>query len=251
MLFYNFWNQVLPFRSGELTYIFYLRKTKKVLIGENIASLVAARVFDLFVVVLFALVGMFFVFKEGTPAFDFSGWFGLGVGLVIFIFVSVIFFNRKMSGFFEFFFKKTRLVKFKIFSFLSEKLKEALEALSAIKSVKRFFAFLGYSTCIWLVDFWVIWSMSAAAGINVSFWQAVVLTTLLLLAIFIFPFQTPVNIGTYEGSLALVYLLFGFEKNLAISAGLIIHIQNFVFTFILFLWAFIFQKWLDLRKTNI
>ena len=246
---YNFWNQVMPFRSGELSYLYLVKKNKKVLIGENLASLVAARVFDLLVITLFALAGMFFVFKKGAPAFDINSGLWLGVGLVIFIFVSVIFLNKKIGVFFDFFLKKIGLLRFKIFSFLLERLKETLGAFSTIKSVKRFFVFLGYSACIWLVDFFVIWSMSFAAGIEVTFWQAIVSTSFLLLTIFILPFQTPVNLGTYEGSLTLVYLFFGFEKNIAVSAGLLIHIQNFVFTFILFIFAYLFMKNGLLKKT--
>src|SRR3989344_7643937 len=35
---YNFWNQILPFFSGDLSYLYLVKKSKKIALGENFSS---------------------------------------------------------------------------------------------------------------------------------------------------------------------------------------------------------------------
>lgn len=247
---YNFWNQILPFRSGELSYLYYVKKSRKVLMGENIASLVTARMFDLLVIVLFSLVAFYFAFQGREIGFDLKKWFIFGLPVISAIFVCLIFFNKKIVQFLDLISNTKTVLKSRFLSFLLAKLIESFEAVSSIKSAKRFSHFFIYSIFIWLADIFYFWAAATSAGLSLGFWPAVVANTLLTLAIFFLPVQTPVNLGTYEGSLVLVFMTFGFERNSALAASFLIHFQNILFAFILLLLAHIFKKWLVLENIN-
>lgn len=238
---YNFWNQILPFRSGELSYLYLVKKnSKKILMGENIASLVAARIFDTFILALFVLFAAYFIFNNLGADFVLSTRLLVGFAVVFAVFIFVIFFNRKLVNIIDKITGKSRISKFRIIKVFFEKLKEAFLSISAVKSFPGFFVFFGYSVLILFFDFLTMWLMFNSAGLSVDFWRAAVIDAGLIFVIFVLPIQTPVNLGTYEGALVGLFLFFGFEKNLAIGASILIHLQNIVFAFIFFISAYLF-----------
>lgn len=242
---YNFWNQILPFFSGDLSYLYLVKKSKKITFGENFSSLITARFFDLFIVVLFAFGGFYFALDFRRLDLDLKKLFMLGIPLISAIFVSSIFFNRKMSEAIKSVLKKIGFWKFRFVYYLFGKLSQVLESIATLKSTPRFFGFFGYSLAIWLTDFLFIWFMATGAGLAINFWQAVAASTLLIFATSLIPVQTPANLGTYEGSLVLIFTAFGFEKSVSVSAGLLIHLQNIVFAFVLFIFIRIFGRKLE------
>ena len=58
---HSFWNNVLPFRSGEVTYLYMVNEEKSISNGENVTSLFLARIFDILFVLLFFLISGFFI----------------------------------------------------------------------------------------------------------------------------------------------------------------------------------------------
>lgn len=231
---YNFWNQILPFNSGDLYYMHLVRKSGKVSIGESFASLIAARIFNLFVIGLFAVFSFYFILESGD-ILNFKKWMIPGAFLIFMIFILTIFFSGKIIAIFNLFFNKTGLFKFKTALFLQTKFNEALKSVSNVKSISRFFIFLNYSVLIFLFDFLFLFLASRSFGLAIGFWQAGIMSILLVFATFILPFQTPANIGTYEGALIPVFMFFGFAKNISAAVSVFIHLQNLVFAFVLFI----------------
>lgn len=239
---YNFWNQILPFFSGDLSYLYLVKKSKKVALGENFSSLITARVFDLFIVALFAFLGLYFSLDFRRLDLNLKKWFLPGALLVSAIFISLIFFNRQINGAIKSGFKKIGFLKFRFISYLFDKLNQVSASIATLKSIPRFFGFFGYSLAIWLMDFIFIWLMVTGAGLTINFWQAVAASTLLIFATSLIPVQTPVNLGTYEGALVLIFMAFGFEKNISVGAGILVHLQNILFAFVLFVFINIFGR---------
>lgn len=247
---YNFWNQILPFRSGELSYFYFVKKSEKVSLPESVASLVLARIFDLFVIGLFASAGFYFVFSGIEAGISFKNWSLFAVFLMAALFVILVFFHRRLLSFLDYVLQKTRLSGFKIVCRVFKKFSEAAASFSSIKESRVFFAFLAYTALIWFFDFFMIWAMAAASGIIIGFWQAVIAASILMFALFILPLQTPGNLGTYEGALAAVFLVFGLEKSIAVGAGILIHIQNIIFALLLFVFAYAFKQWFIPQNSN-
>lgn len=231
---HNFWNQVLPFSSGEISYVYLVRKSGVSSLSLNIASLASARVFDFFIIFFFFFGALNFIPKNGNFGFELNGLFIYAAFLIFIIFFAAIFLNKQIISFFEYIFRKKSVSRS---GFVFTKIKEALESLEVIKNPLNFFIFLSFSLIVWLFDIFLTWTMSLSAGIHLTFLEAIIASAVLVFAIFILPFQTPLNIGTYEGALILAFTFFGASASLAFSAAFLAHIQNLIFAFILFLFS--------------
>lgn len=231
---HNFWNQVLPFSSGELSYVYLVRKSGVSALSLNLASLVSARVFDFFIIFFFFFGALNFIPKNENLFFNLNGAFVFIAILFFVIFFIAIFWNKQFFISFENFFKKTSFLKP---GFIFTKIKNTLEALETIKNPFNFFIFLFFSLVVWFFDILLTWTLALSAGLHLTFLEAIIASSVLVFAIFILPFQTPLNIGTYEGALILAFTFFGASASHAFSAAFLMHIQNLIFAFILFLFS--------------
>lgn len=240
---HNFWNQVLPFSSGELSYVYLVRKSGISSLSSNLTSLVLARLFDFFIIFFFFFGALNFIPKNGNLFFDFNKIFILVAILFFVIFFVVIFWSRKLISFFEFRALMIKKIAVLNTSFIFTKIKNMLEALEVIKNPFNFFVFLFFSLIVWFFDILFTWTLALSAGLYLTFLEAIIASSVLVFTIFILPFQTPLNIGTYEGALILAFTFFGVSGTHVFSAALLMHIQNLIFAFILFLFSnFIFIK---------
>lgn len=244
VLIHNFWNQILPFSSGELTYIYLTKKSGRINLGESLTSLLAARIFDFFTIIFFTILS-FYVLSKKTGAvlnFEINNLILALASVLFFLFIFLVIFNKKITAPLQSVFQKIGFLKFKAVKFLFVKFSEAMDALCEARSFKVFFKLGFYSLLVWIFDLFITMFLSLSGGVGLNFWQAAAASGILMFTIFILPFQTPLNLGTYEGALFLAYSLFGFETALAIKVAALVHIENIVFALILFLPAFVFRK---------
>ena len=122
----NFWNVILPFRLGEISYVHMVHKSG-VNIGQNIASLLGARIFDLLSIITIFTIALLFSY-QGIPnsasLFLFAG--SLMVLGVIFLII-FIFYSQKIVNFSEKILRKLGFYNRKIPQYFIEKSKEITE----------------------------------------------------------------------------------------------------------------------------
>lgn len=238
----SFWNNILPFRAGELSYLYLVKKTGVVGDGENLTSLVITRFFDIFVVTLAVAVSAVFIFVGGAKSsgvLDALPFAILVVGAIFFLFTSLIFQNnfwlfttRKIAGF-------RRLPNF--LARLFSKGEEIIAAFSRLRSPSSFLAFGGFSVLVWFSDFLFIWIGFHVVGLNLAFFPAMFIVAFPVIASMI-PLQTPAGIGTFEGAVTAGLIALGIGASFALGASILLHAQLLVFSTALFLATSLYEK---------
>lgn len=217
----NFFSMLLPFRIGELSYVHMVRKNG-INIGRNIASLLGARIFDLLGIITIFTIALLFSY-QGIPnsagLFLFAGsLMVLGIAFLIIF----IFYSQKVVNFSE-----------KILPrYFIEKLKETAEGFLNFRKEKKLVKVAAQSFIIWILIFLSGFFLIKGTGIELGFWRSLFVYSLPSLVGFV-PVFILGGLGFYEGSIIFGLALFGVNKEIAIAASLVLHVQELLFVIVL------------------
>jgi len=227
-VFYHLALMVLPSKLGELSYPYFLNKRSGMSMTEGLASLIASRVYDFFIVLiifLFAIIG-------------FQNFLQINLSLMILfsmlltLFILLIFFY--MSNFLRwssFLIGKiaewTGLRNSKALHWTQRKIHEMAEDFYVIKARKTYFSVSLASMGSWIMIFFVFYAYLRAFGMEVSFLKVVFGSTIAVIANAL-PISGLGNWGTLEAGWAAGFLIVGLSKEEAIATGFGVHILIFL-----------------------
>lgn len=235
---------LFPFRSGEISFLYLMKKKLQIQLGESAAMLVVVRVFD-YLIVSFLFFVMLFIMWERIPY-----KVGIIVSPVILILVvifislfTIIWKGEKIGQFLEDISKKKWISATSIFHTIMDKLREIIFSIKKIHEKKVYTKIIFLSLLSWItvaISFYVI---TRCVGYEISYLTAICLTVLLFPVSFI---QGVGNLGTHEAEWIPVLMLFGFTQKNAIIASLSSHIVILLFTMLIGGYA-----WLALKTKRI
>lgn len=229
---HSFLNAVLPARTGELSYFYFIRKSGKVNGAENAASLLIARIFDSLICACFILLSIFFVSDsignvQGVVAVSLTSFF-----VILFFSVLFLFWSAAFLRIISWIFTKTKINGFAFGIWILKKIGEVVVSIKQARQSSTFLRILVSSALIWFFIFLMIWLIISGLGINISFWKVVFVFTLPII-VGVLPIQTFGGFGTYEGAMALGLVFLGFDKGAAISVSFASHVIGILFSLIL------------------
>lgn len=234
----NGFNMVLPARTGELSYIYVLRRKFKLPVEIGASTLMIALVFDL-VMVFSLIVISVIVVGVNRYAISSTSVILIAAGLLV-SFLLVLFYLSKFIGFIIWIYDRTlakcRIGKARVMEYLYEKLVEINKNIELIRKrgvywkvylitvPARFLKFTAYYFLIHAVlqpmgygfddlPYWVILLATAAAEMSA-----------------VLPTHSLAGLGTYQGAFALAFIMLGFSEEISIIVGFSYHIINLVFT---------------------
>lgn len=237
--FYHLSLMVLPSKLGELSYPYFLNKISGINVTEGLASLIASRVYDFFIV----LVVLLFV------SIGFQGLFKINlfllIPLIIFLIAFIIFALYYMSTFLRWLsngLKKisgrtgSRNVRF--VQWIQIKMNEMAEDFYAIKARRTYLPVSLTSLASWFVIFWMFYAYMRGFGIEIPF-TAMIFGSVVAVIANALPISGIGNWGTLEAGWTAGFLMVGLTKEKAIATGFGVHILIFVACAIisLFCWA--------------
>jgi glycosyltransferase 2 family protein len=225
---HNMFNQILPFRTGEFSLI-YLLKKKNIDVVKSTSFLILLRIFDLFVVSFFLIFSLIFSWGKFN-LFIKNPWILLSV-LLLFL-VLLIIFLIKSPFFIKLIIKIIslfRLNKFKIF----EKINSNLVSLSNylknyLLNKKIFFFTLFLSLFVWIFSFMFTYYILVSLGLEFLFLPFIFAISLILIFNNL-PVHGILNFGTQESFWAIAFIAIGVDKVLAISSGFVVHILVIIY----------------------
>jgi hypothetical protein len=231
---HNMANNILPARTGELSYVYLLNKICKKSIGDGFSTLVVARVFDFVFITLFFVVSALVTsdLPEGSERVIQMAVLFLSV--ILFLLSTLLFFPRRFINFIEYIAgvlgaKESDLLR----SFLS-KVEEVLESFGKIRSIGR----AGFSKVflvtffIWLVLYIMIFILARGMGIDLEF-ISMMLASSFSVFTNVLPIQGVGGFGTVEGGWTIGFVALGLDLETAISTGFTYHIVVLIYVFIL------------------
>ena len=206
--FNTVFNIFLPFRTGELSF-FYMLKKENIPVSESALSFFSVRAFD-----GIALITVFLV-----SYLIYSGYFLLSILVFILMPFSFYVFKGILS-----FIKKDKIKNFK-------------ENVLTIKNIFSLYLLSIFTFIFKFTGFYLVLPPS----INLSYIEAFIassagdLTTIL-------PIHGLAGIGTYEGGYAGILILMGIDKESALIASVFVHIFILLGSALLGIFSFVFLR---------
>ena len=242
----NFFNQILPARTGELTLIYYLKKTAGTDVPKGLHILLITRIYDLIIVAIFFISSVFIYFGRNASQML------LIAGICLLIFSIVSLFNLKLIA---------RIVRisynWSINQFgLSEKpvfvkLKENIEILesefSSYDTVRQSPLLIFTSILVWITQYALAYFVIISLNINIGLVQSIVGSTGQVMAN-VLPVNSFGSIGTLEAGWTAGYLFAKMGLENAVISGLGYHIITIMSSLVLALLCYVIMKSKPMQK---
>ena len=223
---HTFWGNLLPMRSGDLSYIYLMKRREGVDETKSVASLMLASVIDLMLLLAF-MVG-----TGWTLRFSLSGQLSYTIlfvaPLMMFSALAILLCTactapNACTAIARFCAKPLLYFEKRPITWLVNKCLDVIHELTQIRFDWRFAKIWGYSLLSLGIRFGFQCYLAREMGINIS----VISLTFALAFTSIFnllPVQSLGNFGTVEFPFAWALMRFGTEKELAIVAGFSLHL---------------------------
>lgn len=229
---HNMFNNILPARTGELSYIFFIRKYKNITLGKNIFSLFIARFFDILVILLFFLFAIIFIKNLPDKMDTIVPYVSVIFAICLLIFISILLFNSAYMKFVDFISKMWIFRKSKLIKPVIKNIKEILSNFSLLKKENFFIKIILLTILVWLFQYLFYFFLINDLGVSLSF-EEIVIGLIFLIAITVLPIQGIIGFGTTEAAITSALMLFGIPYNEAFAVSLLTHVINIIF-FLLF-----------------
>ena len=224
---HSFLTNIIPFRMGELSYIYLLKKVKKQSYSKGLSSLLIARIFEFGVMIIVLIIAI--IFSNNLPnQHGFQNiipFLFIALILCVITILSMIFFHDLILNLLE-----NSLKKFP--KFIKEKLNDFMTSFKSYKSRKILFLTLIYSILTYLTGviftYYIILALNFSLPINV-----LIITITFSILSSVLPINGIAGLGTVEGIWALVLGYFGYSLESAVLLSLSLHIIQLIFTSVL------------------
>jgi uncharacterized protein (TIRG00374 family) len=220
----SMFNNVLPSRGGEVSFVYMMRREHDVPVGTATAVLVMARVFD------YLAVSALFVVAALTSLSSLAGWslwIVLAVALVLLLLVAMLvavpWLGQRGLGLLDRLLSHGHLKDRRLPRLLLRFAQEAVNAFTAIRSSRTYAHTALWSLLIWLGTFAWFWAFLRSTGIFAEAREMVLGATFAVLSKAI-PFVTVGGLGTHEAGWTMGFVLVGFDKQTAIASGFAVNI---------------------------
>lgn len=230
---HTMWTNLLPFRTGELSYLYLLKKkggTESYMTG--VPSLILSRVFDL--VAILTLFVLSFI-GVGTLPRELRA---IGYVLIVFVLcllaVIALLIRKKerFLGRVKYYILRFGIDRIKLVGKMLGKGNEILEGFNMARSRKVIVLTALYSQLTWVLIYLCNFALIKAVGVNLNMWQIFFISTFFVL-FSLLPIQGWAGFGTTEAVWILTIVWFGLTKETAIVTGFQLHFIGLLFTMIL------------------
>ena len=229
---HNMVNNILPARTGELSYIYLLKKLHHKKTGGGIATLFVARVFDFISICCLFIVSAILV-KDLPEVVNKTIWImAVFTILIVILLFLLVYFKERFLLTAKKVIKATGVKRFKFVGYILGKGEETIESLGVVKS-KGIVAYVSlFSVSAWIFVCSMNYILINGVGIELSFLKIIIASSFMLLTS-VLPIRGICGFGTTEALFTIVMVAFGVSVELAIIAGFGLHIILIVYCLII------------------
>jgi uncharacterized protein (TIRG00374 family) len=242
-------NCILPARLGEFVRANYLGYTEKISRVSALGTIVVARIFDGFTLLLILLIGLLGApFTEESSAV-FSGLRVTGLSVLLIYIILILFlvgFKYRTDAFISILERLLFPISQSLRSRIIQAVRNFAAGLVPIKDVHGWTMAIFYSLLLWFSALYQVKLTACSIGLSIPF-----IATFLIMAMAAFGVMIPSSpgyIGTYHLAVQYGFLLFGAAREEALSAAILLH-ATFFFPTILF--GAVAFAWLKIRGEGI
>jgi len=226
---HNLANNLLPLRTGELSFVYLVGKNHRIPIHRSIAILTIARIFDFITIGLIFFISVSLLSEVPEIIFNIIWMISLSFLFTIIVLLILIY-NKNISNALRIFLSRIGAIKFKPLNFFMTLFNKIFEIFSDInQSKKQATLLILISITVWILNFTMGYLLVIKMGMLLDIWSILVGFTFSVL-ISILPVHGVGGFGTMEGAWAIIFIALGAGKEIAISTGFAYHIIIIIFT---------------------
>lgn len=235
---HNMANNILPARTGEISYVYLSKKLHEIPVGEGVASLMVARVFDLITISSFFFISIIFIRDLPDLGSKIIGLIIVLLAFVLLLFLALLFFGERFIDTIRRVANGINVLRFSFVQYLLRKGDETVQSFKLMKSKKLFGYVFVTSIAVWCSQYSMLCVLANAMGIALTLWCMIFAITFVFFTT-ILPIQTIGGFGIIESGWAFGFMVMGVSKNEAIASGFSIHIIMLIFALVIGVLGFI------------
>ena len=240
LFIHNMVNQVLPARTGEISYV-YLMEKRKLPINKGISSLALARIFDLVAIALLFLIALLVLREMNATFLNLMFVMTFVVAMALFSLFCLFVYKKKFIDKVQSLTELLRVNKLDITQRALEKGEEAIEDMKVITSKKIFVYSTLISLGIWFTSTVLMYMLLSQMNVVLSIWE-VCLGSMVIVITTILPIHSVGGFGTTESIWASIYIALGVSREMAITSGIGIHLILFCYLLIIGIAGMVLMK---------
>jgi uncharacterized protein (TIRG00374 family) len=224
-------NMIMPARTGELSYIYLLKKHNTPL-EERIATLAIARMFDFIIIACFFLISVLFI--RELPGIIAGVFWVIAICLIalVVLLCGLLYFGDSFKRTINKLAIKLKMHRFKTTNRILKIIEDTISNFKTIKSRKIIIKTIILSVIIWIASSLLFFSFIKAFQLALGLFEIIVIVCIAVL-LPILPFYALGGFGTTEAALTIFFVAFGVAESVAIVASFGIHIVALIYTLIL------------------
>lgn len=224
--YHNFFNQIFPARSGELTLVYYLKKVGNMNVSRGLHSLIIIRIFDFAVVPLFFIVSFLVFFGKRTSPLLIVAAAGFFL-LSLFLLFKSRWFVAAGRSMLHALFRLLRIDGKPSIARILAKVDEVALEFEQFDTWGHVTRLTFASLAVWAALYTLFYTAIRALGVSIDYFQAIAGSTGGVLAN-ILPINSFGSFGTLEAGWAGGFMLVGMTRQDAIVTGIGFHLISFV-----------------------
>ncbi|MEK7098184.1 MAG: lysylphosphatidylglycerol synthase transmembrane domain-containing protein, partial [Patescibacteria group bacterium] len=149
---HSFLVSLLPARSGELSYVYFINKSS-INLGSNITSLFVARIFDIFAIAILALLALSLLGKSivGIGSLALVMAIAIAIGFLFLLLVLSVFWETKVLWIIDLLFSFFKFRKYLIGQNIFLVIRDSLISLRQLRNSRLLLSIIGLTTANWLL----------------------------------------------------------------------------------------------------
>ncbi|MDR0930775.1 MAG: flippase-like domain-containing protein [Clostridiales bacterium] len=202
-------NNILPLRIGDILRGAFAGVRLNASKAMLFSTVIIERVID--VVTLFVLLCLVMIFHQ-VLSWAYTSILAacLVVGLIVLVLIA----------------KNKKLIEKIVPKFARNFIDNIVDGFNCIKSMPQLAKVIGYSFCIWFIEFLTVLIISYAFGMQYQLLMSLLIVVLINLVIII-P-AAPGNFGTLEAAAQQGFIMFGAEPSHAMAMSLVLHMVQYI-----------------------
>ncbi|MDX8549515.1 lysylphosphatidylglycerol synthase transmembrane domain-containing protein [Methanospirillum purgamenti] len=242
MCIHNMMNTIFPVRTGEISYIYLLKKVHKRTTGEGVATLVVSRVFDFILTILLLIVSAFFIHNIPTIVMSFLWLVIFILFLLLILIIALISYGHSFLTLFGRILAILDIEKTKAGKLLFQKGEETIESFEKMNIRRVIIPVIFISLFIWLFNIATMYLIFIGMKITIPIQNIVFGATFLNIAMFL-PINGIAGFGTTEAMWTLIFIPLGMTTDEAIISGFSYHIISLIYILLFGLIGSCIIKW--------
>jgi hypothetical protein len=226
---HTFINNLLPARTGEVSYIYLVKKICHRSTGEGITSLITARIFDFLILSLFFLISISLLKDVPAQINDFLLVIQVLLILAIITLVLVLYFDERFLHFIYQFITKFKLNRYKIMQNLIKIVDETIQSYKVIKTQHILWKIFTLTIGTWLIMYLLYGIILYSFNIRIPF-PAIILIVSVSAVLPLLPIYAIGGFGTTEVTITAFLIAFGVSSETAIVVSFGAHIIGFIYS---------------------